>query len=279
MSYNEKPLFYLGKEEFSGPWFKCRRSDIQGEDSLILLKNIEPTPVYKLVNSKTGPTVNRITIDLDINEYMKRKIKEKNLKIDNIDISQSLYIRKYVDVFQFKKPYSIAFFSFRNTTWLTLEDVVLYMFIDFDINGLDGFDNDFGEFDAEEGIILQYDDSNAYAGFCSISQPDAYEITISNNIDLEGNSFELRNKVEKAPGEITSALSWNLGTLNPNEIVQIPIILSGGLNRDELIKNLKAGRKRAKSLMSQTEKSITSRSRQKQDENYHKINETISEGC
>ena len=238
MSYKGKMLFFSGKEQFSGPWLKFNRTDLSGKDSLVLLKAIEPTPVYRLVNSKTGPTINRITIDLDINEYTKREFKRNNKNLEMLDGLQMLYIRKFIDIYQFKQPYSIAFFSFKNLSYEILKDMTFYTFIDFDINGLDGFDNDNGKYDEKNGIILHYDESNVHAGFCSVSNPDNYEISISNNIDLEGNSYQLRNSVEKSSGDLTSALSWNIGNLHPNETVQIPIIFSGGLSSDELIKNL-----------------------------------------
>lgn len=279
ISYKGKKLFYLGKEQFSGPWIKFRRMDLKDDDSIVLLKAIEPTPVYKLVNSKTGPTVNRVTIDLDISAYTKQKLQKNNQNLVIIDDNKKLYIRKYIDIYQFKQPYSISFFSFKNMSQTPLQDMTFFTFIDFDINGLEGFDNDMGKYDENNGMIIHYDESDTYAGFCSLSVPDNYEITLSNNIDLEGNLYQLRNIIEKNPGDITSALSWNIGDLNPNDIAQIPIIVAGGLSKGELIKNLSAGRERAKSLMKQVRKLITSQSRQIQDKKFLEINETVAKDC
>ncbi|MCK4238640.1 MAG: hypothetical protein KAX33_05915, partial [Candidatus Lokiarchaeota archaeon] len=163
------------------------------------MKNVEPTPIYKLINTKTGGSIDRVTIDLDLNEYLKKKIRDTNRLRNNLDLSKSIYIRKYIDVFQFKQPYNIAFFTFKNITPFKLDDVSFYMFLDFDINGLDGFDNDLGVFDEEEGIIFQYDDTNTYAGFCSIKQPSSFEVSNSNKMLSRAKSIQLNNIIEDKP--------------------------------------------------------------------------------
>jgi len=243
------------------------------------LKNVEPTPIYKLLNTKTGGSIDRVTIDLDLNEYLKKNIHDINGAKNNLDLSKSIYIRKYIDVFQFKQPYNIAFFTFKNIAPFKLEDVSFYMFLDFDINGLDGFDNDLGVFDEEDGIIYQYDDTNTYAGFCSVIQPSSFEISNSNKMLSRVKSIPLNNIIEGKPGEITSALAWNFGTLNEGELLQIPIIISGGLSKEELLSNLKEGKERANSLIPQVLKSINSGARQIQDEKFLKMNETTTEEC
>ncbi len=243
------------------------------------MKNVEPTPIYKLINTKTGRSIDRVTIDLDLNEYLKKKIRDTNRSRNNLDLSKSSYIRKYIDVFQFKQPYNITFFTFKNLAPFKLDDVSFYMFLDFDINGLDGFDNDLGVFDEEEGIIFQYDDTNTYAGFCSVKQPSSFEVSNSNKMLSRAKSIQLNNIIEDKPGEKTSALAWNFKTLNKGELLQIPIIISGGLSKEELLSNLKEGKKRANSLIPQVLKSINSRVRQIQDEKFLKMNETTTEEC
>ncbi len=243
------------------------------------MKNVEPTPIYKLINTKTGGSIDRVTIDLDLNEYLKKKIRETNRLRNNLDLSKSIYIRKYIDVFQFKQPYNIAFFTFKNIAPFKLDDVSFYMFLDFDINGLDGFDNDLGVFDEEEGIIFQYDDTNTYAGFCSVKQPSSFEVSNSNKMLSRAKSIQLNNIIEDKPGDKTSALAWSFGTLNKGELLQIPIIISGGLSKEELLSNLKEGKKRANSLIPQVLTSINSRVRQIQDEKFLKMNETTTEEC
>ena len=117
-------MFFLGKEEFSGPWIKFKRDDLGGSEAQVILKNIEPTPIYKLVNTKTGGSINRVTIDLDLNEYLKNKFQDRNEVFINRKNSKSIYIRKYIDVFQFKQPYTIAIFTFKNIAPFTIRRIV-----------------------------------------------------------------------------------------------------------------------------------------------------------
>lgn len=272
-------MFYLGKEEFSGPWIKFKRSDFGGGEAQVILKNIEPTPIYKLVNTKTGGSINRVTIDLDLNEYLKKKMQESHKPLRDQIKSKSICIRKYIDIFQFKQPYNIAFFTFKNIAPFNLNEITFFMFLDFDINGLDGFDDDLGVYNKEEGIIYQYDETDTYAGFCSIKPPDNFEVANTNQLFLREQSIQLNKTIEDKPSEITSVLAWNLGTLETGGLVQVPIIISGGLSVEELILNLNKGRQRATSLAPQVLKSIKSKARQIQDKAFLKMNETVAENC
>ncbi|GAH57049.1 unnamed protein product, partial [marine sediment metagenome] len=179
VTYKGKYLLFLTEQEFSGPWFSFKLKGKNLETIPVLLKNIEPTPIYKMVNSRTGTTINRITLDFDINEYLNRLIKEKKLQPINFKNKSSL-IRLYIDVFNPPKvPFINTYFTLKNISDYDLNDFSMYFIFDFDINGLEGFDNDLSGYDVENDILYQYDKTSLYAGFSPISRSTHYETSLT----------------------------------------------------------------------------------------------------
>ncbi|KKL14334.1 hypothetical protein LCGC14_2516720, partial [marine sediment metagenome] len=80
LKYKEKYLIYLTEQELAGPWFSFKLESKKIGTIPIVLKNIEPTPIYNMVNSRMGSTINRITLDFNISDYLKKMIKEKKLE-------------------------------------------------------------------------------------------------------------------------------------------------------------------------------------------------------
>ena len=74
LMYGDKYLLYLTEQELAGPWFSFTLKGKPIGTVPVVLKNIEPTPIYQLVNSKKGTNIDRITLDFDIREYLKKLI-------------------------------------------------------------------------------------------------------------------------------------------------------------------------------------------------------------
>jgi hypothetical protein len=275
LSYKGSHLLYLTDQKLAGPWFSFK---IQGEEIgevPVILKNIEPTPIYKLVNSRKGKFIHRITLDFDVNEYLKERA---NIKPKSS--TKNSRIRLYVDIFSKPKvPYINTFFTLRNISAYSLIDFSMYFVFDFDINGLDGYDNDLGGFDEENDIIYQYDASDLHGGFSTISKPTHFEATLSKDFKINRETLDLRNKIHDKPGEILSALQIEFKTLDPNQSFQTALTISGGEDKEKLIENIKTGKSQAIKYLSQVNKSVKSKQRNLQEEAFIKINEQKAEGC
>ena len=97
LKYKEKYLIYLTEQELAGPWFSFKLENKRIGTIPVVLKNIEPTPIYNMVNSRLGATINRITLDFNITEYLKKLIEEEKLK--PITFSTKEYVRLFIDIF------------------------------------------------------------------------------------------------------------------------------------------------------------------------------------
>jgi len=155
----------------------------------------------------------------------------------------------------------------------------MYFVFDFDINGLDGFDNDFSDYDEENDVIYQYDDTGLYAGFSPLSRSTHYETCLTKDFSIDNNRLNLSNTLHKGPGEILSALQIEFKTLEPDHTFQTALTISGGLSKEELIENIKAGKNNAIKFLSQVNRSVKSEQRNKQEEAFMKINLQESVDC
>ena len=279
VTYKGRYLLFLTEQEFSGPWFSFNLKSKNVGTIPILLKNIEPTPIYKMVNSRTGTTINRITLDFDINEYLKKLMRENKIQPITFKKQNSL-IRLYIDVFNRPKvPYINTFFTLKNISDYDLRDFSMYFVFDFDINGLEGFDNDLSGYDDENDIIYQYDNTGLYAGFSPISRSTNYETCLTKDFKISNERINLSNTLHDRAGEILSALQIEFQTLEPTQSFQTALVISGALSKEELIGNIKEGKSNAMKFLSQVNRSIKSEQRNKQEEAFLKINLQKSIDC
>ncbi|TXT55498.1 MAG: hypothetical protein BAJALOKI2v1_670014 [Promethearchaeota archaeon] len=280
ISYKKKHILYLTEKELAGPWFSFILSNKKGIKIPVVLKNIEPTPIYKLLNTRKGRFIDRITLDFDINEYIKRNVDKVTLKGTQILLRENSLIRLYIDIFNKPLvPYINTYFTLRNISDFHLTDFSMYFVFDFDINGLEGFDNDLADYNDELDIIYQYDKTNVHAGFSTISKPTHYESCRTENFKIDYEKLNLSNQISEEPGEILSALQIEFKTLEPEQSFQTALIVSGGLNKQELFQNIIEGKKGAIKYLNQVYRSVRSKHRNKQEEAFKKINLKESIDC
>ncbi|TFG07640.1 MAG: hypothetical protein EU539_04440 [Promethearchaeota archaeon] len=280
ITFKDKYLIYLTEPEYAGPWFSFKLKGKSIGIVPVVLKNIEPTPIYQLVNSRKGTKIDRITLDFDIKEYLIKLIEENKLSPIAFKDEQHK-IRLYLDVFlrRGQAPYMNTYFTLKNISSFNLIDFSMYFIFDFDINGLQGFDNDYSEYDSETDIIYQYDETGLYAGFSTISKPTHYETNLTKNFNIDIDNLNLSNSLYPEPGEILSALQIEFKTLKPDQSFQTALTISGGFSREELFKNISEGKRDAMNYLAQVYRSIRSEQRNKQEEVFVKLNKQKAEGC
>jgi len=131
-------------------------------------------------------------------EILKRLVQEK--KINPIEFeNKKHFIRLYIDVFLRRghAPYMNTYFTLKNNSDFDLIDFSMIFIFDFDINGLEGFNNDLSGYDEENDIIYQYDNSEVYAGFSTISRSTNYESCLTRDFKFEITEFCKHYNVKK----------------------------------------------------------------------------------
>ena len=281
ITFKNQYLLHLADQTYAGPWlsFKLKGKDI--EETPIVLKNIEPTPVYRMVNSRTGRFINRITLDFDIDQYLRKLWRETNQSEQfKLDPDKKHLIRLYIDIISRPKiPYFKTFFTLKNISDYDLEDFSMYFVFDFDINGLQGFDNDFSGYDEENDVVYQYDHTGLYGGFSAISKSTHHETTLTTDFTIDINNLNLSNKIFEGPGEILSALQIGFKTLEPNQTFQTVLVISGAHSKEELFENINFGKKNAMKFLHQVNRHVKSVARNKQEAGFLKFNLQEAKGC
>ena len=278
LTYKGKYLIYLSEQELTGPWFSFTLEGEKIGQIPIILKNIEPTPIYNMVNTRAGTSISRITLDFNITEYLKKLVKEK--KIQPISLEKKQFVRVYKDIFNPSKvPYISTFFTIKNISDFALKDFSMYFVFDFDINGLAGYDNDISGYDEENDIIYQYDDTGLYGGISPISKSTNYESCLTKDFKIDKSKMNLSNTLYKGQGEILSALQIEFMTLEPEHTFQTALVISGGFSKEELIENIKEGKNDAMKHLHQVNRSVKSDPRNLQEEAFIKINLQKAEDC
>ena len=274
LTYKGKYLVYLSEQELTGPWFSFKLEGKGIGTIPVILKNIEPTPIYNMVNK----TISRITLDFNITEYLKKLVKEN--KIQSISLKKKEFVRVYKDIFNHPQvPYISTFFTMKNISDFAMKDFSMYFIFDFDINGLEGYDNDLSGYDEENDIIYQYDNTGLYGGFSPISKSTNYETSLTKDFTINQTKLNLSNTLHKGPGEILSALQIEFKTLEPDQSFQTALVISGGFSKEELIENIKEGKNNAMKHLHQVNRSIKSEQRNIQEEAFIKINLKQAEDC
>jgi len=278
LTYKGKYLIYLSEQELTGPWFSFKLEGKSIGSIPVILKNIEPTPIYNMVNTRKGTAISRITLDFNITEYLKKLVQENKLK--SILLQKKEFVRVYKDIFNPPKvPYISTFFTMKNISDFAMKDFSMYFVFDFDINGLEGYDNDLSGYDEENDIIYQYDNTGLYGGFSTISKSTNYETCSTNDFIIDQTKLNLSNTLHNGPGEILSALQIEFKTLEPNQSFQTALVISGGFSKEELIENIKEGKSNAMKHLHQVNRSIKSEQRNIQEDAFIKINLQQAEDC
>ncbi len=278
LTYKGKYLVYLSEQELTGPWFSFKLEGKGIGTIPVILKNIEPTPIYNMVNTRKGTAISRITLDFNITEYLKKLVKEN--KIQSISLKKKEFVRVYKDIFNPPQvPYISTFFTMKNISDFALKDFSMYFIFDFDINGLEGYDNDLSGYDEENDIIYQYDNTGLYGGFSPLSKSTNYQSCLIKDFTINQKKLNLSNTLHKGPGEILSALQIEFKTLEPDQSFQTAIVISGGFSKEELIENIKEGKNNAMKHLHQVNRSIKSEQRNLQEEAFIKINLQQAEDC
>ena len=278
LTYKGKYLIYLSEQELTGPWFSFKLEGKRIGTIPVVLKNIEPTPIYNMVNTRKGTALSRITLDFNITEYLNKLVEEK--KLESISLKKKEFVRVYKDIFNPPKvPFISTFFTMKNISDFAMNDFSMYFIFDFDINGLEGYDNDLSGYDEENDIIYQYDESGLYGGFSPISKSTNYESCLTKEFKIDQERLNLSNTLHKGPGEILSALQIKFKTLEPQQSFQTALVISGGFSREELIDNIKEGKNNAMRHLNQVNRSVKSEQRNIQEEAFVKINKKNAEDC
>ncbi|HMF32620.1 MAG TPA: hypothetical protein VKK79_14450, partial [Candidatus Lokiarchaeia archaeon] len=134
MTFNGADVLIAPNQYLSGPCISFEQSGVRH-----LLRNEEEGNRLKILVWKQSPTVHLYTF--------------KYMLGDPATTNESVLF--FVDLFTFRQPYFIAFLTLRNTTPEPLLDLYLEFLLDFNVGGIEHYDENSGEYHPDDHVVTQ----------------------------------------------------------------------------------------------------------------------------
>jgi hypothetical protein len=128
-------------------------------------------------------------------------------------------------LWSWNKPYLFWSHSVRNTTKLELEDLRMYLLMDFDINGPKSYKDDMGRYDSDTGHMTVWDEEHLYVTMSSQPRPDSWDISSPIKMEVDEVRRDLKGTLEMGPQDIVVGLQWNLGNIQPGGIAKVDVTI------------------------------------------------------
>lgn len=118
-----------------------------------------------------------------------------------------------------------------------IDDMRVYIVMDFDVGGPTSYKDDIGHFEPETGLMLAHDDNPLWVAMSSKPKADGHEISSPTKLRISEETRDLKNNRELGPCDIATALQWNHGSMEPGESRTVEIVIASATSIDE-VKNL-----------------------------------------
>lgn len=226
MEYDGTPLIDTPEENLAGPWYSFR---LRGQETRRLLRNVEDVEDYLLVVDRSSPSKRRVAFRYE--DLLDDK------PVNLLLLTEIVYSRT--------SPVVYCNLGLRNDSIVTLDEFTTYMILDFDVGGFFAHANDVGVYRVLEGdggknvhVMIQEDDSNFFAGFCSPVPPSSYQVFDPTQFAKGDLPPELTNRDRLGPGDVGLAMAWKTNALAPEETFIVPVLLFGGNKKQMTLEDL-----------------------------------------
>jgi hypothetical protein len=144
--------------------------------------------------------------------------------------------RLTMDLWSRNSPTVLMRYSIKNAGEDIIEDMRVYLLMDFDIGGPTSYKDDTGRFEPETGLMMVYDENPLCVAIASRPRASGHEIASPTKLRIDEESRDLANNLELGPRDIATALQWNLGTLSPGESKAVDIVMASSTRIEEVRK-------------------------------------------
>ncbi len=157
-----------------------------------------------------------------------------NIVLNHTPIEGGSPIARFdIKVWSYNTPIMLIRHKTTNLSDKVINDMKLYNLMDFDVGGPSSYKDDIGVYEEASGIISACDDNPLCVAMTSKPKPDGWEIGTPMKLKVDGENRDLKKNLELGPRDITTALQWDQGDLNPNESKSVDIVLVCATNLDE----------------------------------------------
>lgn len=143
-------------------------------------------------------------------------------------------VRFRLDIWSRNKPALLVRHTTSNQSRDVIEDVRVYLIVDFDVGGPTSYKDDVAQYEPDSGRMLVHDETPLWVSLSSRPRADGHEIASPTKLRPDGETRDLSNNLEAGPRDIAIALQWNLGNLEPGESKSVDIVIASATASDEV---------------------------------------------
>jgi hypothetical protein len=145
-------------------------------------------------------------------------------------------VRFTLDLWSHNRPCLLMRHTTLNISNETIDDMKVYIIMDFDVGGPTSYKDDIGRFQPETGLMMAYDENALWVAMSSEPRADGHEISSPTKLRINEEARDLKNNLELGPRDIATALQWNHGTMEPGESKTVNVVIVSATDADEVKK-------------------------------------------
>jgi hypothetical protein len=157
------------------------------------------------------------------------------VELDYTPDEQNKPVLRYgIDVWSKNQPVLLCRHKTTNASEHRIEDMKVYSFMDFDLNGPASYKDDMGEFDPKTGNMLAWDDNALAVAMASKPFPDTWDISKPARLRVKEGRRDLTGNLQLGPKDIAVAFQWNYGNLRPTESKSVDVVIASAVSLEEV---------------------------------------------
>ena len=122
----------------------------------------------------------------------------------------------------------------KNATQWSINDLRMYLLMDFDIGGPKSYKDDLGKYDPSTGQLTIWDDSDLFVQIVSRPSPDSWDVSTPVKLSVDEAHRDLKRNLEMGPRDIVVGLQWNLGDIQPGENASVDVAMASATGLGEV---------------------------------------------
>ncbi|MDF1538390.1 MAG: hypothetical protein P1Q69_05765 [Candidatus Thorarchaeota archaeon] len=122
----------------------------------------------------------------------------------------------------------------RNTTEQSINDLRMYLLMDYDIGGPKSYKDDLGKYDPTTGQLTVWDDSDLFVQLVSRPSPDLWDLSTPVKMKVDEARRDLKGNLEIGPRDIVVGLQWNLGDIQPGKSASVDVAMASAIGLGEV---------------------------------------------
>jgi hypothetical protein len=132
------------------------------------------------------------------------------------------------------KPFLIWKFEVTNKSSMSIEDLKIYLLMDFDIGGPKSYKDDLAKYDPESRTLTVWDENDLFVALQGRPVPSAWDVSTPLKLKIMEGKRDLGMTSEIGPRDVAVGFQFDLGDLKPKESTAVDAVIAAGTSLGEM---------------------------------------------